>query len=91
MPEPLAEKLRGPFKAGANFLPDPSVVTDGTITDRLLRGERLVHITDLGAEPILAPLSRAAAEAGSRTVLRVPLRKDGAMRGYVTEQRTVFT
>jgi len=88
MPEPLAEKLRGPSKAGANFLPDPSVVTDGTITDRLLRGERLVHITDLGAEPILAPLSRAAAEAGSRTVLRVPLRKDGALLGYITAHRT---
>jgi adenylate cyclase len=88
MPEPLAEKLRGPFKAGANFLPDPSVVTDGAITDRLPRGERLVHITDLAAEPILAPLSRAAAEAGSRTVLRVPLRKDGALLGYITAHRT---
>jgi len=89
MPEPLAEQLRGPFKAGAaNFLPDPSVVADGTITDRLLRGERLVHITDLAAESILAPLSRAAAEAGSRTVLRVPLRKDAALLGYITAHRT---
>ena len=39
MPEPLAEKLRGPFKVGPNFSPDPSAValpTAGTITDRLL-------------------------------------------------------
>jgi GAF domain-containing protein len=91
MPEPFAEKLRGPFKAGPNFAPDPSVLalpTDGAITDRLLRGERMIHVTDLAAEPVLAPLSRAAAEAGSRTVLRIPLRKDGALLGYITAHRT---
>jgi len=91
MPEPFAEKLRGPFKAGPNFAPDPSVLalpTDGAITDRLLRGERMIHVTDLAAEPVLAPLSRAAAEAGSRTVLRIPLRKDDVLLGYITAHRT---
>src|SRR5215472_12163145 len=90
MPEPFAEKLRGPFKAGPNFAPDPSALalpTDVAITDRLLSGERLIHVTDLAAEPVLAPLSRAAAEAGSRTVLRIPLRKDGALLGYITAHR----
>ena len=48
----------------------------------------MIHVTDLAAEPVLAPLSRAAAEAGSRTVLRIPLRKDDVLLGYITAHRT---
>jgi GAF domain-containing protein len=55
-------------------------------SERLLRGEGLVQIPDLQTEK--DPISRAAAELeGARTVLFVPLRKDGALLGYMTTYR----
>jgi GAF domain-containing protein len=54
--------------------------------ERLLRGESLVQIPDLRTEN--DQISRAAAELeGARTVLFVPLRKDGALLGYMTAYR----
>jgi GAF domain-containing protein/HAMP domain-containing protein len=54
--------------------------------ERLLRGESLVQISNLETEN--DPISRAAAELeGARTVLFVPLRKDGALLGYMTAYR----
>jgi two-component system NtrC family sensor kinase len=59
-----------------------------TAIERLLRGERLVHVPDAAVLTTLAPLSRAGVEiAGIRTALFVPLRKDGALPGYVSAQR----
>jgi GAF domain-containing protein len=52
---------------------------------RLLDGERLVHIPDLGT--IDLPIPRAAVLDGARTVLFIPLRKDDALRGYITAYR----
>ncbi len=53
---------------------------------RLLDGENLVHVPDIGALDL--PIPRAAADLeGARTVLFVPLRKDNALLGYLTAYR----
>src|SRR5205814_2022727 len=76
IPEPFAEVLRQPRRTGPNF-------------ERLLRGERVVHIADLTAREFSSddPVHRAAVDAGIRTVLFVPLCKDGALLGYITTNR----
>src|SRR5262249_46754644 len=54
--------------------------------ERLLRGERVVHIADIRTED--DPISRTAARLeGCRTVLLVPLCRDGALLGYITAYR----
>jgi two-component system NtrC family sensor kinase len=78
MPEAFAELLRQPRRpSGA--------------AERLLQGEEVVHIADMTAmEFSISPdeaIRRAAVEAGLRTVLFVPLRKDGALLGYITANR----
>ncbi len=77
MPEKFAELVRQPFR------PPP-----GGPQERLLRGERLIHIPDAMAREQATPIARAAVEAGERTVLFVPLRKDDALLGYITAYRT---
>jgi GAF domain-containing protein len=58
----------------------------GSPPQRLLDGESLVQIPDMSALPF--PIPKAAAEReGARTVLYVPLRKDGALLGYITVYR----
>jgi signal transduction histidine kinase len=53
---------------------------------RLLEGERFVQVPDLGE--IDDPMSRAAFElAGIRTVLFIPLRKDGTLVGRISAAR----
>ena len=71
IPEPFAEVLRQPRRTGSNF-------------ERLLRGEPVVHIADITAREFSSddPVRRAAVDAGIRTVLFVPLRKDGTLLGY---------
>jgi hypothetical protein len=55
------------------------------VAEALLAGERFVHIPDLGATH---PGLRAATElAGTRTLLSVPLRKDGALLGVIVAFR----
>jgi GAF domain-containing protein len=56
---------------------------------RLLDGARFVHHADLAATVSdLDPLSRASVEiVGTRTILFVPLRKDGKLLGYITAGR----
>jgi GAF domain-containing protein len=59
---------------------------------RLLRGERIVHVADLAAVkregPDDNPITRAAVEiAGMRTALFVPLRKEGRLLGYFSAAR----
>jgi GAF domain-containing protein len=58
--------------------------------ERMLQGERIVHIADV-AEIWTSPeneVARAAAEIGfTRTVLFVPLRKDSTLLGYITAAR----
>jgi GAF domain-containing protein/3-mercaptopyruvate sulfurtransferase SseA len=58
----------------------------GSPPQRLLDGESLVEIPDMSALPF--PIPKAAAELeGARTVLYVPLRKNGALLGYITAYR----
>src|ERR1051326_7059354 len=58
----------------------------GSVPDRLLKGEDLVHIADASQSDF--PVPRAAAELeGARTIVYVPLRKDGTLIGYITAYR----
>jgi len=75
MSEAFAELVRQPTRAGAAIA-----------HELLLRGDRLVHIPDYASSPD-TPFGRAAREAGSRAVLVVPMRKDGALLGYITSHR----
>ena len=76
MPEQFAERLRQPFQ------PYP-----GGPQERLLAGERLIHIPDQAAREPTNPVTRAAIDAGVRTLLFVPLRRDDALLGYITAHR----
>jgi GAF domain-containing protein/HPt (histidine-containing phosphotransfer) domain-containing protein/ActR/RegA family two-component response regulator len=51
----------------------------------LLAGDRFVHIVDLAQSD--RPVARAAVEAGSRTLLSVPLRRSDAMLGMIVATR----
>jgi GAF domain-containing protein len=77
---------RGLSEAYATLLREPRPTPPESAPQRLLRGENLVHIPDFRTEA--GPIPRAAAEReGARTVLFVPLRKDGALLGYITAYR----
>jgi GAF domain-containing protein len=59
-----------------------------TSFERLLRGERVVHIADASLLTTGAPMTRAGIEAaGIRTALSVPLRKDDTLLGYISALR----
>ena len=75
MPEEFAKVLRQPF--------DP-----GRLGDRLSSGEPSVQISDIAATSTDSSVHRAAVGPGGvRTLLAVPLRKDGALLGYITANR----
>jgi len=76
MPEPLAHLLRQPFLPSA-----------GGSQEGLLHGDRLVHIPDITTRGANTPIQKASIEADIRTLLIVPLRKDGALLGYITANR----
>jgi GAF domain-containing protein/HAMP domain-containing protein len=76
MPERFTELLRQPFR------PYP-----GGPQERLLGGEPLIHIPDQAAREPTNPVTRAAIDAGVRTLLFVPLRRDDALLGYITAHR----
>jgi len=69
------EAVRRPFRAAP-----------GSNHERLLRGERLIHTPDVRSGPI-TPQLRVAIETGSRTMLMVPLRKDGVLLGLISAHR----
>ena len=76
MPEPFGELLRQPFRPPA-----------GGAQERLLQSERLIHIPDVAAVEPVTPIQRASVDAGVRTLLMVPLRKDHRLLGYITAHR----
>ena len=82
LPEAFAELLRGGFRPLPGSAPEP-----------LVRGERCVHIVDMAAlaaesTPAAARLLQLSVDlAGTRTLLLVPLRKDGALLGYIAGYR----
>src|SRR3954471_18053473 len=62
----------------------------GSPPARLIGGERIVQITDvseLAREQPGDPRAQAGSEAGLRTALFVPLRKDDFLLGYITGYR----
>jgi GAF domain-containing protein/HAMP domain-containing protein/anti-sigma regulatory factor (Ser/Thr protein kinase) len=80
VPLAFAELARQPFRPGSkNRLSD------------LIRGEPLLQVADLAEVAASAPddpMVRGAVElAGIRTLLAVPLRKDGALLGIITAYR----
>src|SRR5438477_461892 len=79
LPEGLFEVLRRPRRAVPN-----------SAQERLLEGERIVHIADSVALPPSLEnevLSAAVELGGVRTILFVPLRKDDTLLGYMTAHR----
>jgi GAF domain-containing protein len=72
----FANRLRQPFRPAA-----------GGPQQRLLTGERLVHVPDVTVFAEADPVGRTAAEAGIRSLLMVPLRKDDALLGYIAANR----
>jgi GAF domain-containing protein/CheY-like chemotaxis protein len=75
IPEPFAALLRQPRRTGPQA--------------RFLKGDRIVHITDVAAErfPDDPVVYRAAVQAGDRTVIFVPLRNKQGLLGYITANR----
>src|SRR6516165_5622021 len=72
--EAFADRLRQGFSVSPKY---PA--------NRLLEGARFVQIPDQGE--IDHPISRAAFEAGVRSSLFIPLRKDGILLGRITASR----
>src|SRR6516164_9834674 len=73
MPQFWIKQFRQPYRGGSHH-------------ERLLRGERYVQIADARAAEE-TPQSPATIRAGSRTILMVPLRKEGALLGFITAHR----
>ena len=61
----------------------------GTILERIVRGERFVHIADAASDEVhTGAYSREAGEvSGARTLLVVPLQKDNALLGAIFAYR----
>jgi PAS domain S-box-containing protein len=83
MPGPFDELVRQPRRPWT-----------GSVPDRLLKGERLVQVSDLAHFQATAStpehvmqLARLAVAAGGRSFLAVPLRKDTRLLGYITAYR----
>jgi GAF domain-containing protein len=76
-PEPLEALLRQGYR-----------VSPGHPMEGLLRGDRFVQIPDLTqVASELGNVVRTAVEAGSRTLLFIPLRKDDALLGVIAAVR----
>src|SRR6516225_4047497 len=76
IPQQFLEEARRPFHPGPAH-------------ERLVRGERLVHIPDFLAVASVSgsPASRALVAMGVRTTLLVPLRKESTLLGYIAANR----
>src|SRR5207237_909731 len=78
---------RSPGSARGISEAESAAASPGTVTGRLLAGERIVHVLDVRAEEAYQrgdPSRRAAVDlGGARTVLAVPLRKDAALLGGI--------
>jgi len=81
-----AVAVRGISEAFANRLREGVSLNPNPQSASLLKGARFVQIPDLGE--VDDPVSRAAFElAGQRTVLFLPLRKDGTLLGRISASR----
>jgi GAF domain-containing protein len=93
-----AAAFRNVPPAYAEFLRDPIPADSQTALARLATGETFVHIDDMAAEEIYGTgshLVRRAVELGGiRTLLTMPLRKEGALLGAFSicrQERRPFT
>src|SRR5580704_4820495 len=78
--------MRGLSEPFATMVREQRVNPPGSPPLRLLAGERFVQILDCRDAEL--PIPRAAFELdGVRTVSFIPLRKDGALLGYITAYR----
>src|SRR5215472_16521813 len=61
----------------------------GSAVERLIRGDRFLHIPDYMAfaSEAVHPATRALVEMGVRTTLAVPLRKEGTLLGLIAANR----
>jgi signal transduction histidine kinase/putative methionine-R-sulfoxide reductase with GAF domain len=60
----------------------------GSTHERLLHGAPVVQVADIAAEARIGPVRQALVElGGARTLIAVPLRKDGAVLGAITAYR----
>jgi GAF domain-containing protein len=59
----------------------------GSAVEKLIRGDRLLHIPDYRASASVHPATRALVEMGVRTTLAVPLRKEGTLLGFIAANR----
>jgi GAF domain-containing protein/nitrogen-specific signal transduction histidine kinase len=86
-----AVTIRGHHEPYAEVLRRGLAVAPGTPMERLACGERLVHIPDLRTLTAGTPEAQAFQPAvelgGIRTILMVPLRKDGSLLGYIAATR----
>jgi two-component system NtrC family sensor kinase len=79
--------LPNPF---ADLIAQPYPAYPGSLEERLVAGDAFVHIPDVPALGSLPdnPIARAAIEfTAVRTVLLLPLRKDGTLFGYLSAHR----
>jgi GAF domain-containing protein len=75
----------GPIRAPAGYV-TPAV--RGTVSGRCVLERRAVHVADLHAERVAFPEGSAIArELGHRTILAVPLLRDGAPLGAIVLRR----
>jgi two-component system NtrC family sensor kinase len=78
-----AVALQGvPDDYAREYLSGPYLPGPGTTHDRLVNNETVVHVVDLAGENLGHPRRQAVIERlGVRTILAVPLRKDGTLLG----------
>jgi class 3 adenylate cyclase len=74
LPEPLADRLRQAFRPGPNHP-----------MRRLFDGDQFVHIPDL--RQVNSSQVQLAVASGNRTLLGIPLRKDGVLVGQIVAAR----
>jgi signal transduction histidine kinase len=93
IPDEFAEVLQRPFRPSvsiSSLLRNDAMPDSGPLGKQFSRGEPFVQIADIRAAEFSTdnPVHRAAVGAGGvRTLLAVPLRKDGALLGYITANR----
>jgi two-component system, NtrC family, sensor kinase len=83
-----AVATRGMTEAYGAVLRSPFRAAPGGTHEGLLRGERFIHVPDMQVRSgATNPQTRVSVEAGSRTMLAVPLRKDGVLLGLISAHR----
>ena len=88
MEAPPTNFFRSLLEAAEFFTSGPHPVSPNHARSRLMRGEAVVHVADVANTELYRsgdPLRRALVDlCGGRTLLVVPLRKDGAFLGDIT-------